>query len=164
MTAQPSLVLGYDRTEQSRYALSVATDLALRLDAHLHVVHIVDLRDYPIDPDSADWEQQGRDNLADEVEAARAELAGWSGQWTYHQKRGDPVRALLAVAAAHDALMIVVGTHGAGMGAALQHLMGGATSVSHGLLRHHRPVLVVPVTDNPNTTVGRPMTGDEDRS
>ena len=148
MTAQPSLVLGYDRTPQSRYALSVATDLATRLDAHLHVVHVVDLRDYPIDPDSADWEEQGRAALADEVEQARAALAGWSGQWTYHQKRGDPVRALLAVAAAHDSLMVIVGTHGAGMSAALQHLLGGAPSVSRGLMRHHRPVLVVPLTDS----------------
>lgn len=160
MTAQPSLVLGYDRTPSSRYALSVATDLAARLDAHLHVVHIVDLRDYPIDPDSADWEQQGLATLADEVEAARAELTGWPGQWTYHQKRGDPVRALVKVAAAHDAWMIIVGTHGAGMGAALQHLMGGATSVSHGLLRHHRPVLVVPLTDAPSTAIGATTTDD----
>jgi nucleotide-binding universal stress UspA family protein len=151
MTAHPSLVLGYDQTPHSRYALSVATDLATRLDAHLHVVHIVDLRDYPIDPDSADWDEQGRATLADEAEAARAELAGWSGQWTYHQKRGDPSRALLAVAAAHDALMIIVGTHGAGIGAALQRLLSAAPSVSRGLMRHHRPVLVVPLTDTPTT-------------
>lgn len=154
MTEKPSLVLGFDRTPQSWYALTMATDLATRLDAHLHVVHIVDLRDYPIDPDSADWEEQGRATLAEEVEAAGVALAEWSGQWIYHQKHGDPVRALLAVAAAHDALMIIVGTHGAGMGAALQHLLGGAMSVSHGLMRHHRPVLVIPLTETQTTELG----------
>lgn len=153
MTTQPSLVLGYDRTPQSRHALGVATDLATRLGAHLHVVHTVDLRDYPIDPDSADWEEQGRATLADEVGGVQTALAGWLGQWTYHQERGDPVCVLLAIAATHDALMIVVGTHGAGMGAALQRLLGGAQSVSHGLMRHHRPVLVVPLSDSPTTAI-----------
>jgi len=45
-----TLVLGHGRDPGSARALQVAADLAGRLHAHLHVVHGVDLDDYPIKP------------------------------------------------------------------------------------------------------------------
>ena len=137
------LVVGYDLREASQDALSVAVDLAERLGARLHVVHVVDLLDYPVDPDASDWEDRARTALGQEHERVEAVMAGAGVEWTYYPERGEPVRAIAAIADRHDALMIVVGTRGAGFGASLQRLLGGG-SVSHGLLREHsRPVLIV---------------------
>ncbi|MGA3146148.1 MAG: universal stress protein [Acidimicrobiales bacterium] len=137
------LVVGYDLREASQDALLVAVDLAERLGARLHIVHVVDLLDYPVDPDSSDWEDRGRMALDEEHERVEALMAGARVDWTYYPERGEPVRAITAIADRHDALMIVVGTRGAGFGASMQRLLGGG-SVSHGLLREHsRPVLIV---------------------
>ncbi len=137
------LVVGYDLREASQDALSVATDLAQRLGARLHIVHVVDLLDYPVDPDSSDWEERARVALDQEHERVDAFMAGVDVEWTYHPERGEPVRAIAAIADRVDALMIIVGTRGAGFGASFQRLLGGG-SVSHGLLREHgRPVLIV---------------------
>ncbi len=138
-----TLVLGHGLDPASAHALQVAADLARRLDAHLHVVHGVDLRDYPIDPDAADWEEQARRTLAEQQQAVETALADSGQAWTYHASRGDPAALIAAVADEHDALMIIVGTRGEGLRAALERLLG--RSVSHGIIRtQHRPVLVVP--------------------
>jgi nucleotide-binding universal stress UspA family protein len=142
---QPSahLVVGYDLAPASQRALRVAADIARRLSAYLHVVHIVDLSDYPVDPDAADWEQRAQACLRREHDHVEAALLGHQGGWEYHAWRGDPVRLLAHVAEEHNALMIVVGTRGGGFGVGLARLLGGSTS--HGLVRRtERPVLVVP--------------------
>jgi nucleotide-binding universal stress UspA family protein len=137
------LVVGYDVHPASHLALEFAGDLAGRLHAQLHVVHAVDLSDYPIDPDQPDWEIHARDVLAGERQAVAAALAGHAWGWTYHAWRGDPVKLLRTVADEHDALMFIVGTRGYGPLATLQRLLDG--SVSHGLIGHQRrPVVVVP--------------------
>src|SRR3954463_15216092 len=71
-----TLVLGFDRDEASHAALAVAVDLAARLAAEIVVVHIVDLDDYPIDPDSADWEERAGEALAEERHQVEEALAG----------------------------------------------------------------------------------------
>jgi nucleotide-binding universal stress UspA family protein len=144
-----ALVVGYDRTAHSRHALRVAIDLADRLTANLNVVHVVDLRDYPIDPDSASYEQQGLAQLDAELEEVKAHLATWAGRWSYDLKRGDPVTALVTVAAQQSALMIIVGTRGAGFVTALERLFSSSRSVSHGLTGGAIPVLVVPHEPDP---------------
>ncbi|MEO9152962.1 MAG: universal stress protein [Lapillicoccus sp.] len=148
MNAQlPSVVLGYDDQPASQGALTVAMDLAERLGAHLHVVHVVDLRDYPNDPDAWDWETQGRAQLDSEHQHVSAELASWSGQWTYHLRRGDPVRALSEIATESSALMIVVGTHSTG--SVIQRLLALSPSVPHRLEHSGTPVLIVPAPLSP---------------
>jgi nucleotide-binding universal stress UspA family protein len=142
--SRATLVVGYDRSEAGEQALSVASDLAGRLGARLHVVHVVDMNDYPIDPDRADWEQRGVADLQEESHAAADALHAWPGEWTYDLQRGDPVRALAEIGRRENALMIVVGTRGGGIGVALGHLLGATSSVSHGLERAGVPVLVVP--------------------
>jgi nucleotide-binding universal stress UspA family protein len=144
MSDGPShLVVGYDRRETSRYALSMATDLTRKVGGHLHVVHVVDLLDYPVDPDSSEWEEQAQVALGHERRRVDALMEGSGVEWTYHPERGQPVGALIAVADRFDALMIVVGTRGAGMGASMQRFLGGG-SVSHGLIQEPgRPVLIV---------------------
>jgi nucleotide-binding universal stress UspA family protein len=138
------LVVGYDRQPVSRRALDVAADLGGRLGAELHVVHAIDLTDYPIDPERADWDALASDALADEHRAVADALAGTATGWTYHAARGNPVRLLTHVADEQDALMIVVGSRGHTTADVLTRLLEG--SVTHGLTgrRQHRPVLLVP--------------------
>jgi nucleotide-binding universal stress UspA family protein len=152
-SSDPTMVVGYNRSEASRHALTVATDLAARLGARLHVVHVVDMNDYPVDPDSADWEQRGQADLEDESRAAAAALHAWPGEWTYDVRRDDPVRAPADIAHRENALMLVVSTRGGGIGVALGRLLSATPSVSHGLERGGVPVLVVPAP--PATSTGR---------
>jgi nucleotide-binding universal stress UspA family protein len=140
------LVVGYDRREASQHALDIAASLALKMDAHLHVVHVVDLSDYPVGPEEADWEDEAKVTLAEEREWASLQLGSWPGQWSYHLERGEPAATLCSVADRYDALMIVVGSGGTGAGATLHRLFEGG-SVALRLVRgHRRPVLIVPLT------------------
>lgn len=140
----PVLVMGYDQAPSSQAALRVAADMARRLGAtHLHVVHAADLRDYPIDPDSADWETQAQATWNAERDQVHSLLADLATPWTYHLENKDPTRLITTLCDEHNALMIITGTRGEGPAAALSRLLD--RSVSHALLRTgHRPVLIVP--------------------
>jgi nucleotide-binding universal stress UspA family protein len=143
-TAAPgdSLVVGFDRRAKPNAALQEAVALGRRLQAAIHVVHAVSLSDYPIDPDRADWEEEGRRVLAEERGTVAAALAGYEGGWSYRVTRGDAAEALIGAADELDALMIVVGTRGEGWKRLLDRLT--TPSVSHRVIRGGgRPVLVV---------------------
>jgi len=141
--AATSLVLGHSRYPAADNALHVAADLARRLRADLHVVHGVDLFDYPIDPDRPDSEDQARHALAAQQRRVAAVLADAPGSWSYHAGDGDPAGLLIEVAEEIDALMIIVGSRGEGIAATFERVLSG--SVSRAVLRRqHRPVLVVP--------------------
>ena len=143
--SQQSIVVGYASSAAGRRALTVAAELAGDLGARLHVVHVVDLLDYPVDPDLPDWEEQGTARLAAERAEVDSALADWPGQWDYRLQRGDPAAALGEVAAQVQARMIVVGSrHGSGLAAALERLAGTTRSIAHALERADIPVLVVP--------------------
>ncbi|MGH3862057.1 universal stress protein [Actinokineospora sp.] len=135
-----ALVVGVDHRDLSFTVLAVAADLATTLGADLHVVHAIDLRDYPVDPDSADWEQHAEAALSELRSAVEAALAGHGGQWTYTVQVGEPVPMLKLAADEHDAMMIVVGHH--------KHwtpVRVTRGSVGAGLSRTaHRPILIVP--------------------
>ncbi|MFL6160683.1 MAG: universal stress protein [Jatrophihabitantaceae bacterium] len=150
-----AIVVGYADSEASRRALTVAAELAADLGARLAVVHVVDLRDYPADPDLPDWEGAGAARLAAERTEVEGILANWSGQWTYELVRGEPARAIADIAAREHARMIVVGSRGgSGFGAALDRVLSAARSVTHSLERADTPVLVVPAHSAPKT--GKP--------
>lgn len=136
------IVLGYGRPGESEPALEVAADLARRLHAHLHVVHVINLADYPIDPDSSEWESAARAAVTREHQEVRAALDGHLTGWSYYAAHGVPANLLASVANEYDALMIVVGSRGEGLTRTLGRLMGG--SVADGLIHYcGRPVLVV---------------------
>lgn len=143
---RPVLLLGYAHGPAGDRAVRVAADLASRLGVDLHVVHVVDSRDYPVDPDAADFDTEAERRLADQHDRVEALLrrAGHAGAgYSQDTVRGAPVAALAAAADAVDAFMIVVGSRGEGPGSALARLV--EPSVSHGLIGHQsRPVLVVP--------------------
>jgi nucleotide-binding universal stress UspA family protein len=141
--ADTRLVLGHSRHPASDTALHVAVDLARRLRADLHVVHGVDLADYPVDPDAADWEEQARRTLDEQRRRVEAALADFPMRWTYQAGHGNPARLIATVAEEIDAFMIIVGSHGEGLSATFDRLLAG--SVSRAVLRRqHRPVLIVP--------------------
>ncbi|SDY79138.1 Nucleotide-binding universal stress protein, UspA family [Modestobacter sp. DSM 44400] len=138
-----TLVLGFDRDEASDAALAVAVDLADRLQAHLAVVHVVNLGDYPVDPDTPGWEDQARETLAEERGRVERALHGHRFGWSYEAWFGSPVDSLVRVAETRDAFMVVVGRHGHGVSEGLRRLIDG--SVSRRLIKTcGRPVLVVP--------------------
>jgi nucleotide-binding universal stress UspA family protein len=155
MTAGPApdggqaLLVGHDSQPASRAAVRYAADLAVRLGAYLHVVHVVDLSDTPIDADAADWEERAREALSSLQEDARKLLEGFDVGWTYHACHGDPAELLSRVAEEHGVMLIAVGATSRGM--ARRFMEGG--SVARRLMRRHGiPVLVVPAPE-----------GDEDR-
>ncbi|TCK22477.1 nucleotide-binding universal stress UspA family protein [Pseudonocardia endophytica] len=138
------MLVAYGHGPDGDHVLRVAAGLAARIGATLLVVHVVDIRDEPVDPDAAAFDEDTERAVAGlrtHVDAVLGDLDG--PQWTQTVLRGDPVRALSAAAEEHDVAMIVVGSRGGGAGAALSRLL--EPSVSQGLIRHqHRPVLVVP--------------------
>lgn len=148
--ATTTLVVGYSPDSGGDQALVVAADLALRLGARVHVVHVITLADYPIDPDAADWEEQARHHVAQQRDSVRRVLSDRGVAWHYEARRGDPADELCRAADEQDALLIVVGTRGEGLRVVVPRLL--EPSVSHTVIRHqHRPVLVVP----PPAIVGR---------
>jgi nucleotide-binding universal stress UspA family protein len=136
-----SLLVGHDAQPASRAAVRYAADLAVRLNAHLHVVHVVDLSDTPIDADAAEWENGAHQALEALHEDARELLEGFDIAWTYHACHGDPAELLARVADEHQVLLVAVGATSRGLA---RRLMEGG-SVSRRLMRRHDvPVLVVP--------------------
>jgi nucleotide-binding universal stress UspA family protein len=116
--------------------------LGAQLGAELHVIHAVDLSDYPVDPDAADWEEQAAASLEEESQRVSASLAGYACGWSYVAVRSEPAEALDRVACDVHAAMIVVGVRSHGWRHLLERL--ASPSVSHRLINHcHVPVLVV---------------------
>lgn len=134
------LVAGYVPHPAGQAAVTTAAAMAKRLGARLLVVHVVDLGDYPIDPDSADWEEHAETTIAQERVQVQALLEAFDVPWEFMTERGDPARRLLALAARRHALMIVVGMARQGLAA---HLL--EASVARRIARYtDRPVLLVP--------------------
>jgi nucleotide-binding universal stress UspA family protein len=140
---RPELVVGWDRQPASAAALRFAVGLAQRLGAHLHVVHIADVDDLPVDPDAWDWEQQFRDSVDAQAAGARALLDELKADWAYHAAHGRPADVLADLAEQVDALMIVLGAPRGGMHSFIDTVAG--QSVSHQLTgKGGRAVVLVP--------------------
>ena len=144
-TAQASaeLVVGWDRQPASAAALRFAVGLSQRLNAHLHVVHIADFDDLPVDPDAWDWEEQFHASLEAHAVGARALLDELGANWTYHAVHGRPPDVLADLAEEVDAVMIVLGAPRGGVHSFIDTFAG--QSVARQLTRKHgRAVLLVP--------------------
>lgn len=142
-TDSVQLVVGWDGRAPSAAALMFAVDLARRLDAHVHVVHIIDMDDVPVDPDSPDWERQVSETLTGERDRADRILAGSTVDWTYHLAHGFAADQLIKVADQYHALMIIVGRPRGGAASALDSLF--RRSVSRQLIGTQKtPLVLVP--------------------
>jgi nucleotide-binding universal stress UspA family protein len=137
------VVVGHSGHRGADDAVLVAARLAARLHLPLHVVHVIAVEDFPVDPDSLTDEADAR-SIAKQQQVVEGLLAGYEGPWGRRVERGDPAEVLSRVADEVRAPLLVVGTHAesrAGLGLRLL----GHRSVSRaavGLGRH--PVLVVP--------------------
>jgi nucleotide-binding universal stress UspA family protein len=141
--ASTELVVGWDRQPASAAALRFAVGIARRLDAHLHVVHIADFDDLPVDPDAWDYEQQFHASLEAHARGARALLDELGANWTYHAMHGRPPDVLADLADEVDAVMIVLGAPRGGVHSFVDTFAG--QSVAHQLTcKHGRAVLLVP--------------------
>lgn len=143
------IVVGFDDHDASRRALIQAARLAAALLVHLHVEHIVDLEDTPIDPDLADWQNEVDERLQTLQRHAESLVELPGDNWDYHVQRGDSWHVLLHRADQLDAGLIVVGQHlhARALAAALGHFLAGPAglNVAEQLVRHgDRPILVVP--------------------
>ncbi len=137
-------VLGFEPHHEGDTVLAAGVDLASRLGLTLHVVHAINLTDYPVDPDSANWERDGQSHVDADRRRAENMLRRSGITWTYRADRGDPVQLLRGVADEYDALMFIVGSSGEGPSRVVRRLLQ-SPSVSHALInRTHRPVVVVP--------------------
>lgn len=137
------LVVGWDGQPASAAALRFAVGLARRLDAHLHVVHIADVADLPVDPDAWDYEQQFQASIEAHAVGARALLDDLGANWTYHAMHGRPPDVLADLAEEVDAVMIVLGAPRGGMHSFIETFAG--QSVAYQVTRKHgRAVLLVP--------------------
>jgi nucleotide-binding universal stress UspA family protein len=137
------LVVGWDNQPASAAALRFAVGLARRLDAHLHVVHIADVADLPVDPDASDYEQQFQASIEAHAVGARALLDGLGAKWTYHAMHGRPPDVIADLAEEVDAVMIVLGAPRGGVHSFIDTFAG--QSVAHQLTRTQgRAVLLVP--------------------
>ncbi|MFI6216761.1 universal stress protein [Nocardia brasiliensis] len=135
-----AIVVGIAERPSAFAALDTAAGLARDLADELHVVHAIDLGDYPVNPDIDDWDRRADVKQATLRTRAAATLHDYrSIEWTYHARRGAPERVLLAVAHSVGARMIVIGSHPHSF---LGYHYGG--SVSRALLRQHEyPILLV---------------------
>lgn len=144
MNEQPTLVVGFKDSDDGKHALTTALDLARRLDARVNVVHVATQEDYPVDPDTADWELEGWRRLGDIREVAEQLLAACPDT-RFIERRGDPATVLHEVGDDCHALMIIVGLPRKGAGGWVSSLI--TRPVSRAVTRHlDRPVLLVPRT------------------
>ncbi|MGV9711709.1 universal stress protein [Gordonia sp. NPDC003424] len=148
--AEAALVVGWDRTEASTAAVRFSVDLAHRLTAHVHVVHVVDLDDTPIDPDSPNWGELMTATITGETAEAKELLDGLAASWTYHSGHGDPAKLLATVADRYSALMVVIGSPRGGLLSYLDSML--RQSVAQQMIGHRKtPLLLVPA-DTPRLT------------
>jgi nucleotide-binding universal stress UspA family protein len=139
-----ALVAGHDGTAASTAALATGIELAHLLNARIHIVHIITIDDYGIDPDSDEFERTRDRNVAHERSTITDTLTRTDIAWTYHEERGDPAHQLASLAAEVDASFIIVGATSRGM---LHTLLSG--SVPNRLLHvQGRPVIVVPAVSD----------------
>ncbi|MCD2195269.1 universal stress protein [Actinomycetospora endophytica] len=146
LEAEPDggVVVGHSRHRGSDDAVLVAARLAVRLAVPLHIVHVVATDDFPIDPDSWNWETDAARAVEEQAQALLELLAHAPVVWDRRVRQGDPASVLLVVAEEVDAPFVVVGTHGTGR-ARVQSALLGHRSVSKAAIgRGSRPVLVVP--------------------
>lgn len=133
-----------DFSEPSRAATRYALELAARLGAELHVVHVAQIPT-PARPDGAElhglYDEAGILRAAeDATEALRRELSRGAVQVTAHVRCGPVNTQVHAVAEEIGADLIVMGTHGR---TGFEHVLLG--SVAEKVVRTARlPVLTVP--------------------
>ncbi len=141
--AHAALVIGWNRHPGSVVALRYAVRLAQRLDAHLHVVHIVDLDDEPLDPDAPNWDELFDTTVNEAALEARELLNAVPASWTYHSGHGSAADLLTTVSDRYAVMMVVVGSPRGGFMSYVDSVLG--QSVAQRIIGKRKvPLLMVP--------------------
>lgn len=149
MTHYARIVVPTDFSPASEAALRTAMDLALQLDADVHVLHVWQLPIYTV-PDG--YFIMGAETTARLVEGLEESLATLVAEHRTregvtlhtHLREGSPEGEIHRFVSEIDASMIAMGTHGR---RGLSHLLLG--SVAEKVIRSARvPVVVVPPTES----------------
>ncbi|MEU0126440.1 MULTISPECIES: universal stress protein [unclassified Streptomyces] len=145
-------MIAFEASPAGDAALAFSVEMAERLGARLHVIHVTDLADYPIDPDLAGSALESN-VIRKSSEHRRAEvdrlLADFGGEWTYTDETGNVVDRIKRVARRYDALAIILGSSAPGLAGTLHRSLKG--SVLRDLTRHSdRVVMVVPARPPPD--------------
>lgn len=148
---ETSILVGIDFSPHSKRAVAEAVQLAKRLQAALHVVHVYE----PL-PVSTLESTSLHDDMLSLVSRERAARCGQGVQlcermvagrvpYTFHVVDGMPLDGLLEAIAKLKPELVIVGSHGRG---AIKRLLLGSISTA---LCHRCPVplLVVPPDDRP---------------
>ncbi|MGC4933739.1 universal stress protein [Gordonia sp. DT30] len=143
VAARAAIVVGWNRHPDSVAAVRFAVMLAHQLDAHVHVVHIVDLDDEPLDPDAPDWDAQFAATVNEDALAARELLDTLPASWTYHSGHGSAADLIATVADRYSALLVAIGSPRGGLVSHLDRWFG--QSVAQRMIGKRRvPLLLVP--------------------
>lgn len=110
-----TVVVGTDGSASAERAVRAAADLALRFDAAVHAVYVIDEGDVEATPaDVRDAFEDALETTGDEAVAAAVSTADAVGvdELTTTVRTGDPARELCAYAREVDADVIAAGTRG----------------------------------------------------
>ena len=128
------ILLAYDGTPEAEAALTVAAELATKLDAAIGVVSVVPMHPGRIGGDP--WDDASVH--AKELLQARGRLATLGAHAELHRATGDPATEIERTAVEHRYDTIVVGSRGL---STIGRLLQG--SVSEHLATHARATVVV---------------------
>ncbi len=142
MTIATHILVPTDFSDMSSKALDYALDLAAKVGASVHVVHVCPLLYYALSaelPDDPAFERKLKEQLQKKLEALQQDVASKGRQITTALIDGNPGQAILEAATGTGADLIVIATHGR---TGMQHLMLG--SVAERVVRTSKvPVLTV---------------------
>lgn len=138
-----SVIVGFDSHPSSRAALIYGAALARRLGTEIHVVHVEDSSDQPVDPDELDYETELQTNLNRHERLARDLLGAEATDWDFTCVHGPIRNALRRMADRYPESILVIGERKPGLRAALSSVFD--RPVASSIVRHTGcPVLVVP--------------------
>lgn len=142
------LVVGVNSRDPGAAALHESIKVAGLMKSHLHIVHVRDNNDAPLDPDSADWEPDLNQAIAliRNRTVSALDESNWKN-WSYLEFSGDPATVLHDEADAVDAVMIVIGVPQRDVVARMGEVLGDTVSARL-IHRSRRPVLSVPTEAN----------------
>jgi len=136
-----ALVVGLSARRASEIALDRAVVLGERLRCTMHVVHVLALEDFSVDPDSYRWDEEAKATVERLHEVTRRALDGYRFGWSYRVLHAEPGEGIAAFARTVQPDFVVLGARDVGWKGALERLT--VPSVSRHLINEGLSVLVV---------------------